>query len=350
MPKKYFALLLLLVGSSIVLPAQLIVSPINGTGNLASLLAGAGLTISNVHVNCDTAAIANFDGTGCNVGISAGIVLSTGNFQDLHGPNTSSGSGSFLSQAGDLDLDTLVGGITYDACVLEFDCMPSGDTILFNFVFGSEEYLEFVMSAMNDGFAIWLTGPGYPLPTNVAFLTGTNIPVTVNNVNTTYNPSFYYDNTVGPNVATDSTVIQFDGFTTNLTSVVPVMMGGNYHFKIAVADAGDGVFDSGVFLQAGSFRAAGGTVSISSGNKSKLRVFPNPNHGSFHVIPAFGEVGNLTWKLYGADGNVVAGNSADANATVTGEFEVALPELKSGLYHLRVCQGGNTTSSPVLIR
>ena len=122
------------------------------------------------------------------------------------------------------------------------------------------------------------------------------------------------------------------------------------HFKIAVADAGDGVFDSGVFLQAGSFRAAGGTVSISSGNKSKLRVFPNPNHGSFHVIPAIGAEGSLTWKLYGADGNVVAGNSADANATVTGEFEVALPELKSGLYHLRVCQGGNTTSSPVLIR
>ena len=41
-----------------------------------------------------------------------------------------------------------------------------------------------------------------------------------------------------------------DAFTANILGLTP---GDTYHIKLAMADAGDHVLDSGVFIQAGSF-------------------------------------------------------------------------------------------------
>jgi gliding motility-associated-like protein len=47
--------------------------------------------------------------------------------------------------------------------------------------------------------------------------------------------------------------IQYDGITTVLTAWLKVIPCVTYHLKLAIADAGDGILDSGVFLEANSF-------------------------------------------------------------------------------------------------
>ena len=44
----------------------------------------------------------------------------------------------------------------------------AADTVRIDYVFGSEEYLEFVGTSFNDVFAFWVSGPGIPDPVNIA--------------------------------------------------------------------------------------------------------------------------------------------------------------------------------------
>lgn len=335
-----FALLFSL--STLSLPAQLSVSALNGSGQLGSLLAGVGISISNVTITCDTLAAGTFNGVLSNVGINAGLVLSTGSIFDLHGPNDQPGTSMSLNAPGDADMNALTMQNTYDACILDFDFVPVGDTLLFNYVFGSEEYPEFVGFSFNDGFAMWLSGPGYSVPTNVALLPGGSTEVTVNNVNATTNTAFYIDNGAGgvlPQSA-DTTVIQFDGFTTNMTSISNVVPGGNYHLKIGVADAADGVYDTGVFLQAGSFRTAGGAVSALQPKRPALQLFPNPNQGDFQAVLTHGNP-DQTWQVIDNQGcRVLQGdwNSADAIGA-SRSLRIQATELPAGLYRFVSADG-----------
>lgn len=98
-------------------------------------------------------------------------------------------------------------------------------------------------------FAIYLTGPGYPMQTNVAALPD-GTPVAINNVNFGLNELYFYDNETA-----DGQFVAYDGFTTNLTAFAVVSPEETYHFKVAIADALDGVYYSGVFLEAFSFRS-----------------------------------------------------------------------------------------------
>ncbi len=241
-------LALVLAGSASLASAQLTVTDSLTTGSIAQLLEGLNVSILNVEVNCPEQAMGHFSGTS-ELAINEGLVLTTGSADLLAGPVSGFASG-YLGTPGDADLDIEVVMMpTYDACVLEFDCIPLGDTLLFNFSFGSEEYPEFVGSAFNDVFAIYLTGPGFPMPTNVAALPD-GTPVAINNVNALSNPAYFQDNASASGV-----YVAYDGFTTNLTAFAVVQPDGEYHFKVAIADVGDGVFDSGFFLEAFSFRS-----------------------------------------------------------------------------------------------
>jgi len=59
------------------------------------------------------------------------------------------------------------------------------------------------------------------------------------------NQQYYVNNSGG-------TSIQYDGFTAVLTARSKVQCGETYHLRIAIADAGDPIFDSGIFLEANS--------------------------------------------------------------------------------------------------
>ncbi len=256
-------------------------SSITPTNLVQNVLLGGGVSVSNVtYTGCPTCR-GTFQGTS-NIGMTNGILLTTGHLSIAIGPNNNDAAGDDVGQPGDADLQAIVGNSTYDASVLEFDFIPSSDTIKFNYVFASEEYPEFVCSEYNDVFAFFLTGQnpsgGNYTNTNIALIPGTTISVAINSVNngqvgswgtsggcTSLSYSNYYiDNTGGA-------TIQYDGFTKVLTAIAPVVKCTSYHIKIAIADVGDGVLDSGVFLDAHSFTSPGVNVTaISSTGDSTM--------------------------------------------------------------------------------
>lgn len=211
---------------------------------LAELLAGPSITVSNATINCAASGIASFSGSS-SIGFTNGVLLTSGSTAIVSPSASSSSAGNCNSTPGDTQLNTLIGATTYDACALEFDIIPICDTLRFNFVFGSEEYPEFVNANVNDPFAFFISGPGITGQPNIAVLpNGTD--VSIDNVNSTTNSQYYITNS--------GTSIEYDGYTTVLAAWVVVQPCQTYHLKIVIADAGDCIYDSGVFLEAGSIQ------------------------------------------------------------------------------------------------
>ncbi len=235
------------------------VAPYNSVQYLVdSVLIGQGIQTSNITFLGAPHAIGFFDGTNSNIGLDSGIVITTGDIANAVGPNNIGSQSTSNGLPGDAQLDLLTTNTTNDASVLEFDFIPESDTASFRFVFGSEEYPEFVNSLFNDVFAFFISGPnpagGNYVDQNIALIPGTTVPVTIDNVNIGSNPQYYIDNTGG-------TSVQYDGFTTPLTALAHVICSQPYHIKIAIADAGDFSYDSGVFMEAASFSSNGATVT-----------------------------------------------------------------------------------------
>ncbi len=241
------------------------------TQYVTNVLLGGGVTVSNVTYTGYANAIGEFNITGAtNLGMSNGLVMTTGTamFTDPtygtnlgpHGPNNSTGAGADNGQPGDAYLTTVANAQTYNAAILEFDFIPVGDTVKFNYVFGTEEYMEWVTGGFADVFAFVLSGVSTPLsPVNIATLPSTGQPVTALNVNANVNPQYYVDNETPP-----GQTVQYDGFTVVLQAKHAVICGETYHIKLMIADALDGAVDAGVFLEAGSFGSEGVTITATS--------------------------------------------------------------------------------------
>lgn len=205
------------------------------------------VTPSNITFNGAPASIAYFEAANTDLGIPAGIVISTGKVTDLPNPASYFSSAPFDS-AGDTDLEALVGGMTsYDASVLEFDITASEADLAFTYLFGSEEYPEYVGSPFNDVFAFFISGPGITGLTNIAMVPGSPDAVAINNVNAETNSAYYvaYADQNGADIS-------FDGVTTLLPAEFTATPGETYHIKIAVTDMADAIFDSGVLIGIGS--------------------------------------------------------------------------------------------------
>lgn len=217
---------------------------------LAATLAGPGVTVSNVNFLGARGSSGSFSGF-ASIGIDAGVALTTGSLatQDAYtsailGPNTSSSTTTDNFQPGDADLDALAGETTQDASVLEFDFVPTERKMQFRYVFGSEEYPEWV-GQNNDLMGLWINGVNCAL---VDTPSGPS-PVSVNAINADTNASLYRDNS---NLTAPSYDTQLDGLTTVLTCTVSVTPGAVNHLKVAIADVGDGYRDSAVLLEAGT--------------------------------------------------------------------------------------------------
>ncbi|MBI5217977.1 MAG: choice-of-anchor L domain-containing protein [Bacteroidia bacterium] len=261
--KPYFFLLFLfflIVGNSF---AQIGIQG-GGAGNviadaLVNNLVGAGVTYTNAAFTVgsggqSTGLVAGtysnngyFTNGAVPVGISAGVILSSGNVFNAPGPNNSPDITYDWGGNGDSQIGALVAPYgTFDACGLEFDFVPQSDVISFHYVFASEEYNEYVGTAFNDAFAFFISGPGISGTQNIALIPGTSTPVTINNVNNGTNSGYYHDNTGGLN-------LQYDGYTTVLTATADVIPCQTYHMKLIITDVYDGLYDSSVFLESGSF-------------------------------------------------------------------------------------------------
>lgn len=245
--KKLLTVLFIIFLMAFSVPAfsMTITSYDSGTNMVTSLL-GGGVTISNVTYTGATVASGYFTGgTTAGIGIESGIVLTSGYASNLNGTtNTQDDITGSNGLAGDSDLNGLIPSYsTYDATVLEFDFTSIGDSAYFNYVFGSEEYNEWVNSSFNDVFGFFFNGA------NIALIPGTTTAVSINNINNGLNNTYYNDND-----SNSAYPFEYDGFTDVFTaSILGLTPGNTYHIKLAIADAGDNILDSGVFIQAGSF-------------------------------------------------------------------------------------------------
>ena len=133
--------------------AQLTVLPGVTAAVMANKLAGPGVLVLNPILTCATNAYATFSGTS-TLSFDSGIVLTSGQAKTTGGVVGVNGPASgFASTAngtpGDPQLTALAGQPTHDACILQFDFRPIGDTVKFEYVFGSEEYTDFTCSTFN---------------------------------------------------------------------------------------------------------------------------------------------------------------------------------------------------------
>ncbi len=249
------------------------------------VLLGQNVSVSNITFNGGSAAVSNiqvgeFESNNCNLSIESGYMMSTGSVTTAQGPVdffSSGGSGNYGSTDPDLTALASSSGVTTtvnDWCIIEFDFVPLGDTLRFNYIWASEEYPEYVFeggTTFNDFFGFFLSGPGINGPysnnsENIALIPGTNVPVSIgnlNNGNANAGPcdycEYYMQDFEGSQCQTSDPVfgdpyyMSYDGYTTTLTALGIVQCGLTYHIKLAIADGGDGGFDSAVFLQRDSF-------------------------------------------------------------------------------------------------
>ncbi|MGB3546497.1 MAG: choice-of-anchor L domain-containing protein [Saprospiraceae bacterium] len=235
---------------------------------LANALAGPATVVSNLTIDCEDGSYGVFNGMGTDLGLNQGILLTSGLATNAIGPNNLTGLGTDVGgfdMDGDADLDSLSAaevGIPFpesnDACVVELDVFANTDELVFEYIFGSEEYPEYVGGVFNDIFAFLISGPGIvgdPVinnQLNIAVLPdAAQTPVQINSVNAGSNNEYYRDNEsgqAGESVQYDGLTSDFQGVKKSLTARADVTPCQTYHLKLAIADRQDGIFDSGVFI------------------------------------------------------------------------------------------------------
>jgi hypothetical protein len=280
------ALLLLLGGVPQAARANLTVTPTTDVNTLITQLVGSGITVVGTPTLTSVANQSGLFSGGASIGlgIDAGVVLTVGLATDLTKNNTEYrylympetqgdeqiGSLNFSQEPkspGDADLSAIVGQPTHDAAVLEFQ-FQIGDgsqpgTVYMNYIFGSDEYINYVGAQYNDVFAFFVDG------VNIALVPSTTDAVSIANINPTKNSGYYRNNVPNTNGypvdAALGTKFAADGLTTVLRAS-KVIGPGVHTMKFAIADTADGLEDSAIFLQGGSFSntakyLVGGTVS-----------------------------------------------------------------------------------------
>ena len=208
-----------------------------------------------------------------------GVILSTGKAEDFTNSSGTTNTNTTASKttqhgtAGDSDLDAIAGGKTYDAAVFEAEFIPEGSVLSMQFVFSSEEYLEYVGSGFNDAVSVWVNG------VEATLVVGTG-DITINNINNTSNSNLYVNNPAG----TDPYNTEMDGFTVTLKLTAPVNPGQVNTIKIAIADTGDAKYDSNLLIAGDSIQTAliagDDTVSLVEGTSTTLDVLANDSSSS----------------------------------------------------------------------
>ncbi|MDO5977284.1 T9SS type B sorting domain-containing protein [Flavivirga spongiicola] len=275
-----------------------------------------------------------------NFPLSSGIILSSGKAKNARGPNPSSGIPAlgdgntnldalgFPTWKGDADLERAIGlatNSTYNASVIEFDFIPTANSINFRFLMASEEYAENFPCEFSDSFAFLLRPIGSTSPyKNLAVIPETTIPISVVNIHNAIsnvgsscpakNARFFDKLNTGANAA--SSAINFNGQTKVFTASSTVIPNQRYHIKLVIADFEDGDYDTSVFLEAGSFDIGG------SLGKNRTIANGNPGCNGTPIIldATLGTGTTYQWLKNNVD---IAGETNPTyNVTVDGEYSV----------------------------
>ena len=267
-----------------------------------------------------TNGIGYFEANGSSWPFESGLIMTSGDIINAVGPETGTISDGTYDWPGDADLESAIGlaaGATNNASILEFDFIPVTDRMSFDFIFAAEEYGTF-QCTFTDAFAFLLTD-SQGVTTNIAIVPGTVDPISVLNVRDeqynanceSVNPEFfeYYYGPGGLPTLTSPT--NFLGHTIPMTAEADVIPNELYHIKLVVADDQDTLYDSAVFISAGSFDIGdldlGDDILLDSGDalcqgqELTLDAGGLPNNSS------------ISWFM---DGNLIEGAN-DVNITVS---------------------------------
>ncbi len=223
---------------------------------------GKGVEIISVKYDGVPYSVGYFSNGTQAVGLNNGIIMTTGKSLKAKEPNNQEDnqSGSSDSQYSDAELSAAINNNTLiDICRYEIEFIPYTDSLTFRYVFASEEYPEYSCSEFNDAFGFFITGPnpqgGMYQSENLAIIPGTNIPVSVENIHPAFeskdckesNAQYYNANPIGSNTMT------YDGYLDVFTVSAKVVPCNTYKIKMVIADVGDELYDSAVFLDSKSF-------------------------------------------------------------------------------------------------
>jgi subtilisin-like proprotein convertase family protein len=276
---------------------------------VSNFMTGVGINVIDITYNGDSIAAGYFKNGTSSIGLDRGLVLTTGRAATSGSSYGADGEGADFANYSNFgssiepNLQALATVGLNDVAYYKITFQSYNDSIRFKYVFGSEEYPEFACSSFNDIFGFFIEGPGYPTPTNIALIPGTNLPVSINNVhptNPSYDPcpalnnQFYITNNISDLSPT------YDGYLTPFLAEAAVIPCETYTMIIAIADASDSVYDSGVFIEGGSF---GSINFITSSFGAGTNILPeqstgNPLSLTFSQIPA--SILPITVKLSGS--------------------------------------------------
>lgn len=224
----------------------------NNTETLKNKLLGnktEGLSDFSVSITGNEAAFGTFSND--PFGLQSGVVLSTGRVADIAGRNLKD---NVITNGFDLNTDFGPKGATGDLTQLNISFFANNmaEKLLFEYVFGSEEFPEFGGSKFNDNFELLLNGE------NLAKLSDGK-PVTINNLvpnadNRSTDSSDYINNPAVGGLAAN--IIRLDGSTKILGFEGLLKQNQRNVLSIRVQDVGDGNLDSAVFIKGGSVRSA----------------------------------------------------------------------------------------------
>jgi gliding motility-associated-like protein len=287
----------------------LIISSINGSGNPT----GSGNSY------------ASFTSESSNFPFKKGVILSTSASKNAVGPFGRENMYGEINPEwkGDDDLNKAISfsGST-QATVLEFDFVALTNSLSFNYIFASNEYVGSFACFYSDGIAFLIKKADSEEPyKNFAVIPGTNEHVSATNIR----PEIMYNDT---NSCKPKNEIYFNGYNSfgypiNYSGQTKVMNartelipGEKYHLKLVIADDRTGQYNSAVFIESGSL-----TPTIDLG---KNRMIAD-------VVPAcFGETVFLDTELsesylfqWFKDGTAISGaNSSTYTATSSGKYTV----------------------------
>jgi len=303
---------------------QLVEDVFIGTGNL-SCIEVTNITFSNYY---------NFGGGQMSYGyfskgnsdfnLDEGVLLTTGKATSAMGPNNSLLSEGPPGNAwpGDTDLEQAVGMTnTVNATVLEFDFVSYTNRISFDYIFASEQYLTSGSSNQcnyTDAFAFLIKRVNVDEPyMNLAVVPGTSTPVAVNTVRGPGGLCQPINEEYFEGFNEEEHPINYNGQTVVMTAQTDIVAGELYHIKLVIADQGNNLYDSAVFLKGGSFSS--GKIDLGS---DRLINNGNPicEGENFEINATTPNADTYQWYR---DGILIPGATAAIyQATETGNYEV----------------------------
>ncbi len=247
-------------------PQSITVDPTATETQIIASLSTPQVSVTIDTIICADGSIGTFLSPNNELGLEKGIIMTSGLAADAVASNfnASTAVGPFALDDGDRDLEILavlngetgIDTVSNDACIVELDVFAATNELSFEYIFGSEEYPEFV-DDFNDIFAFFISGPGVVgIPElnnqkNIAALPTTttgSTTVEINNVNAVDNWEYYRDNPNEQIQVYDGLTSDFLASKKSLTARETVIPCNSYHLKLSISDRGDSSWDSGVFI------------------------------------------------------------------------------------------------------